>query len=32
MASRDPRVGKENKKTAGADYVLGMKILLLHSQ
>jgi hypothetical protein len=32
MASRDPRVGKENKETAGADCVLGMKIFLLHSQ
>jgi hypothetical protein len=26
----DPRVGKENRETAGARCLLGMKIFLLH--
>jgi hypothetical protein len=30
VASWDPRVGKENRETAGANCVLGMKIFLLH--
>jgi hypothetical protein len=32
MAWWDPRVGKENRETAGANCVLGMKIFLLHPQ
>jgi hypothetical protein len=28
----DLRIGKENRETAGANCVLGMKILLLHPQ
>jgi hypothetical protein len=28
----DPRVGEENRETAGANIVLGMKIFLLHPQ
>jgi hypothetical protein len=28
----DPRVGKENRETARANCVLGMKIFLLHLQ
>jgi hypothetical protein len=30
VALRDPRVGKENRETARAGCVLGMKIFLLH--
>jgi hypothetical protein len=30
VASRDPRVGKENREAAGANCGLGMKIVLLH--
>jgi hypothetical protein len=30
VARWDPRVGKENRETAGANCVLGMKIFLLH--
>jgi hypothetical protein len=30
VASWDPRVGKENMEAAGANCVLGMKIVLLH--
>jgi hypothetical protein len=32
VALWDPRVGKENRETAGASCVLGMKIFLLHLQ
>jgi hypothetical protein len=28
----DPRVGKGNRETAGANYVLGVEIFLLHPQ
>jgi hypothetical protein len=31
MARWDPRVGKENRETAGANCLLGMKIFLLHN-
>jgi hypothetical protein len=30
VALWDPRVGKENRETAGANCVLGMKIFSLH--
>jgi hypothetical protein len=30
LAWWDPQVGKENRETAGAQCVLGMKIFLLH--
>jgi hypothetical protein len=30
VAVRGPRVGMQNKETAGANYVLGIEILLLH--
>jgi hypothetical protein len=32
VAQWDPRVGKENRESAGANCVLGMKIFLLHPQ
>jgi hypothetical protein len=32
VAWRDPRVGRENRETAGVNCVLGMKIFLLHPQ
>jgi hypothetical protein len=32
VALWDPRVGKENRETTGANCVLGMKIFLLHPQ
>jgi hypothetical protein len=32
VAIWDPRVGKENKETAGANCILGMKIFSLHPQ
>jgi hypothetical protein len=32
MACWDPRVGKKNRETAGANCVLGMKIFFLHPQ
>jgi hypothetical protein len=30
VAQWDPRVGKENRETVGANCVLGMKIFFLH--